>query len=287
MDLPIDRDISWYTLIKIFDGEEAYQDRYDVVDENNIMQFLITDLMNPSSLMSALMAARENTRTSIDVLPEETWEQVNELYLLTKEALPSISNRYRRQKLMLEIMSRCQTIFGILGNHMSRNRAYDFIQVGKYLERADMTSRTLDLATLLMSDARSENVKKHETILWTNLLQALSAHQMYLQGRMSVKAHRVLSFLVADKQFPRSMAFALIEITRYLSTLPHSKVVSNLCIELDQKLEGHYKELMGTQDVHLVMDKFQSDMGRLHASISETWFYAGMESDQEQNQESD
>jgi len=274
MDLPIDRGITWYTLVQIFDGEEAFKDAYDVVDESNIMQFLITDTNNSSSLLSALLAARENTRTSLDALPEETWEQVNELYLMTKEALPSINNRYRRQKLMLKIMTRCQTIFGILGNHMSRNTAYDFIQVGKYIERADMTSRTLDMATLLLSDSRSETVKKYEVILWTNLLRALSAHQMYLQDkRVSVKAKKVLNFLVNNDEFPRSLAFSVMAIGTYLQDLPNAGKVLAIQNEMDDKLVDYNEELKNTRDVHLVMEKFQVDMGEIHTAIRDTWFY--------------
>ena len=171
-------------------------------------------------------------------------------------------------------MTRCQTIFGILGNHMSRNTAYDFIQVGKYIERADMTSRTLDMATLLLSDSRSETVKKYEVILWTNLLRALSAHQMYLQDkRVSVKAKKVLNFLVNNDEFPRSLAFSVMAIGTYLQDLPNAGKVLAIQNEMDDKLVDYNEELKNTRDVHLVMEKFQVDMGEIHTAIRDTWFY--------------
>lgn len=274
MDLPIDMEINWYTLIQIFDGEKSFHKQHDRADENNIMHFLIADLTNSSSLITSLKAVRENTRTSLDVLPEDTWEQVNELYLMATESMSAISNRYRRQKLMLNIMERCQTICGILSNHMSRNNAYDFTQIGKYIERADMTSRILEMTSLLLSDARSDAVKKYEGILWTNLLRALSAHQMYLQDRRSsVKSHKVLAFLMTNNAFPRSLCFSLIAIGNYLQFLPRADNLLARQNKIIEQVNAYDLALIPAEDIHVIMDQFQMEMSELHQTISSIWFH--------------
>ncbi len=274
MDLPGDLEINWYTLVQIFDGQKNYNEVHDVVDENNIMQFLIVEKENPVSLINSLLAMRENTRTSLDIIPEDTWEQVNELYLMVKDSMPAISNRYRRQKMMLSIMERCQTICGILGNHMSRNDAFDFIQIGKYIERADMTSRILEMTSLLLSDARSDSLKKYEGILWTDLLRALSAHQMYLHAKSgSIKAHKVLSFLIKNDEFPRSLFYSIDAISNYLKHLPRSEQLLATQAQIVEQIDAYDLKNIPSDQVYLVMDKFQAEMTKLHQTISSTWFY--------------
>jgi uncharacterized alpha-E superfamily protein len=273
MDLPIDLEINWYTLIQIFDGEKAFKAAHDQVDENTIMQYLIADESNPSSVITSIRGMRENTRTSLDVLPEDVWEQVNEVYLLAKESLTSISNRYRRQKTMLEILERCQIISGLLENQMSRNNTYYFIQVGKYIERADMTSRILEMTSLLLTDDRSDKLKQYEGILWSNLLKSLSAQQMFLQNkRTSVKAHKVLNFLVGDGSFPRSLVFSLISVGSYLQLLPRSEGLLERQAEMIKQINAHDLSQIPSENVHTVMDAFQIEMSKLHEEISKTWF---------------
>ena len=178
MDLPRDVEIDWFTLVTIFDAEMFYHANFEQINENNVMQFLLAEPNNPISLLNSLSAVRENARTSLDILPEETWEQVNELYLLVKNEMAAISNRRRRQQLLLTIMERCQTVWGILVNHMSRNHAYHFMQTAKHLERADMTSRILEMTSLLMAENRSESMRAAEGILWTHLLLRLTVHPL-------------------------------------------------------------------------------------------------------------
>lgn len=228
MDLPEQMEINWFTPVTIFDAEQLYFSLHDKIEEYTVIHFLLAEANYSSSLLNSLLALRENARTTIDVLPEVLWEQVNELYLLVKGEVSSIGNRHRRQVLLTTIMEKCQCIWGMISNHMSRNNAHDFLQAGKHLERADMTSRILELTSLLVSDSRSELLRKYEGILWTNLLKALSASQMYIQTQSpSVNVDSVLSFLINDKDFPRSLTFSLNSIAEYLTRLPdHSSVIT-------------------------------------------------------------
>ncbi len=274
MDLPKQNEINWFTLIKIFNAESAYLQQFEHVDEKNIMYFLVADLNNPSSLVSVLTQARENARTSLDVLPEEAWEQINELNLMVKASLSAIGNRRRRQNMLLNIMERCQCISGIIDNHMSRNFAYDFTQIGKHIERADMTSRILEMTSLLVSDTRSEQIRKHEGILWSNLLKALSAQQMYLyEKRTSVTADKVLDFLIADRSFPRSLCFSLASIGNYFKYLPEPTESIVLQEQILENLSAYSPENIPAEQVHVLMDVLQMRLAELHQKVSDKWFY--------------
>lgn len=278
MDLPKQKEINWFTLIKIFNCEKDYHLRHERIDEKDIMHFLVAEMDNPSSLVQALFQARENIRTSLDVLPEETWEQINELHLMVQSSLSAIGNRRRRQNMLLKIMERCQCISGIIENHMSRNHAYDFIQIGKYIERADMTSRILEMTSLLVTDSPSESAKKHKGILWANLLKAISAQQMYLhEKRTSITAEKVLDFLITDKALPRSLCFGLASIGSYLNALPEPEAPLAIQQQILQNLSAYRPSNIPPDQTHFLMDSFQARLMELHLKISARWFYPDFE----------
>lgn len=274
MDLPEHRDINWFTLVTIFDAKEAYFERNDWVNEYDTMHFLLADTSYPGSLVNALLALRENARTSLDVLPEILWEQVNELHLLVKGELSSIGNRRRRQKLLLTITERCLCIWGIISNHMSRNFAYDFLMVGKYLERADMTSRIMEMTAMLVAENRGETSKQYEGILWATLLRALSAQQMYIQANeSSLKVERIMTFLITDKRFPRSLSFALNAMGNYLQYLPRAEAVISQQETILSGLQQYDADRLPATMIQGFMDEFQIKLGEVNAEIVQHWFY--------------
>ncbi|EMR12276.1 hypothetical protein MPL1_11193 [Methylophaga lonarensis MPL] len=274
MDLPADVEVGWFTLVTIFDGELFFHASYDEINENNVMHFLLADENNAISLINSLSALRENARTSLDILPEETWEQVNELYLLVKSELSAISNRRRRQKLLLSMSERCQTVWGILANHMSRNHGYYFMQTAKHLERADMTSRILELASLLLAENRSQSMRAVEGILWSHLLRALSAQQMFTHSRNNdVNAEAVLAFLLRDSAFPRSLFFSLGAINRYLSPLPGAQKVIDHHRQSIEFMFENPQENLPAEEIHNRMDALQIRLAGLNTAIGQQWFY--------------
>ncbi|AFJ03215.1 Protein containing domains DUF403 [Methylophaga frappieri] len=274
MDLPREAEIGWFTLVSLFDGDAFYHARHPKINENNVMHFLLADTDNPMALINALSALRENARTSLDLLPEETWEQVNELYLQVKTELPALYNRRRRQHLLVAIMERCQTIWGIIANHMSRNHAYYFLQTAKHLERTDMTSRILEMASLLLKDNRGDDVRAFDGLLWTHLLRSLSALQMFTQQYGSnLVAAQVLDFLTHDAHFPRSLAFSLSSVGHSLSALPEPDTL----LARQQALLAIVDELdcrdIPAETIHQQMDTLQVQLADLNRLINQQWFY--------------
>jgi uncharacterized alpha-E superfamily protein len=286
MDIPDEMEINWFTLVKIFNADSSYPEKLSQTDENDVMKFLIAEKKNLSSLMNSIGNVRENVRTSLDVLPEETWEQVNQLYLLIKKSAPHVSNRQHREVLLRKITMHCQCIRGVLDSHMSRDNTYHFAQIGKHIERADMTSRILETASLLLADNRSDSTRKYEGILWMTLLQALSAHQMYLKHkRPPVKSDKVLEFLIRDRLFPRSLSYSMNTIGHYLTELPNPDTVT----VMQQQIADHLQktDIMETR-FHPLMDYLQEQLGTLHEEIANHWFYPdfSVQKMQEQSQSS-
>lgn len=282
MDIPDEMEVNWFTLVRIFNADKSYPAKLSQTDESDIMQYLLTAKDNPSALSNSLANVRENVRTSLDVLPEETWEQVNQLHQLMKKSAPMIRNRQHRQLLLRKVISHCQCIRGVLDSHMSRDNTYHFTQIGKHLERADMTSRILEMASLLLADNRSESIRKYEGILWMTLLQSLSAHQMYLKHmRPPVKGEKVLEFLIRDPVFPRSLRYSLEDIGYYLNCLPNPEVA----ITMKQRISEHLQQAdIKESRFHPLMDYLQEQLGTLHEEIANCWFYPDFSAGQTQKQ---
>lgn len=274
LDMPDESEINWFTLIKTFDAEANFDRLYEQTNEINIMRFLISDQHNPSSLINTIANIRENARTSLDILPEEIWEQINQAYLLTKKSTESVPNRHKRQALLKKILIHCFCIRGILQSNLSRTYAYYFYQVGRSIEQTDMTSRILEMTSLLLSETRSESVRKHEGLLWTNLLQALSAHQMFLQAQRSeATAINVLDFLILDRHFPGSLYCSLDCLSVNLVGLPKRSNVMIETTRLTKTLERINPEVIPADDMYAVMNTIQEELALLHASIQATWFH--------------
>ncbi len=131
MDLPKGVEMGWQQLIMINASQEEFSQKYSLANERNITRFLLADYTFSGSLISSLSAARENIRTSRELLPDEAWEQVNEMYLFAKNNLETVVNRRQRVLFLKEIIRSCQRFTGLLSGYMSHNHPYRFIRLGR------------------------------------------------------------------------------------------------------------------------------------------------------------
>ena len=273
MDLPKGVEMGWQQLIRINGSEQEFHEKYNAVNERNVTRFLLTDASHLGSLFSSLSAARENIRTSRELLPDEAWEQVNEMYLFAKDNLDTIVNRRNRVLFLNEIMKGCQRFTGLLSGYMSHNHPYRFIRLGRNLERADMTSRILDLASLLLSESRSSEMRQYETILWINILKSLNALLMYRQTmRSRVQGDDVLNFLLLDTSLPRSVSCCLLEISECVNKLPNHNAVPDKLVELEAYVQAIDTRQTTQLQLRGILDDLQNKLGGLHGQIAENWF---------------
>ncbi|MEI6543850.1 MAG: alpha-E domain-containing protein [Methylococcales bacterium] len=273
MDLPKGVEMGWRQLISINASEQEFYKKNNVATERNVTRFLLADQTYPGSLFSSLTAARENIRTSRELLPDEAWEQVNEMYLFAKNNLETVANRRQRVIFLNEILKGCQRFTGLLSGYMSHNHPYSFIRLGRNIERADMTSRILDLASLLLSESRSDEVRQYETILWMNILKALNALLMYRQQKHNrVNGDDVLNFLLQDTNLPRSVICCISEISTCINKLPNSHVLPAKVNELEAYVKSIDSENTTQIQLRGILDDLQNKLGSLHNQIADNWF---------------
>ncbi|MEX2131005.1 MAG: alpha-E domain-containing protein, partial [Pseudohongiellaceae bacterium] len=202
LDLPRGTKVGWHTLVEITGTQAKFDETQKTADERSVVKFLLAD-HNGLSILSVLSMARENARTTREIIPAEAFEQVNNLYLYIKEnALKGVS-RGPRHELLQEIIENCQQITGLLAGTMSHNTAYRFIRIGRNLERADMSTRIVDVGSSnllpgvpLAGETDKPRNEPYENILWMSVLRSISAYQMYRQHvRDRVNAEDVVMYL--------------------------------------------------------------------------------------------
>lgn len=272
LDLPKGVGLSWSQLVDISGGHDYFAAHYRSANERNTLAFMLSDRDNPSSILTTVTMARENVRTTRDIVPSEGFESVNELLMFVRRRLTSRNAHQHRYEFLTEIVQRCQAITGLLAGTMSQDAAYQFVRVGRNLERADMTTRILDVgsATLIASDAE---LKRLENRLWTWLLKALSAHQMYRQTvRRQVTGSVAASFLLHDSLFPRAVLHSLGEIRACLKTLPRNTAAVRALGRTERRIRDTDVSSVFPDTFHGFIDDIQLDLGGIHDAIQRTWF---------------
>lgn len=234
------------------------------------LYYLLADPDNIASLLSSVRLARENARTTRDVVPLEAWQAVNEMHLWIDSQLPGAARR-QNARLSAEIVRRCNEITGILEGGMSHGPAYRFVCLGRSLERADMTSRIIDVAAATLM-AGPDELQHYSSTVWRSVLRAVSAYQMYRQFvRRRIIPQDVLRFLLIDPDFPRSVSHCVEQIEGAASMLPRGDDIREQAAGLRSRLADF--DLQGTDDarVHRFVDDLQLDLAALHRAVFETW----------------
>jgi len=271
LDLPREAGLKWDVLIQITGGAEIYRELHPSAGPDTAERFFVSDKNNPSSVRSSLLHVRESIRTTRDIVPSEAWRSVNELCMYVGEELDAATSHRRRYGIHTRVVEGCQQISGLLHDTMSHDSGYQFFRVGRSVERADMTTRILDVAaaTLIGRD----DLARFDNTLWMAVLQSLSAYQMYRQRvRRRIYGPDVIAYLLKDEQFPRAAAFCLRELGSALAVLPRNG-------DPHKKL-GELRRMLAMLDVARLpiaalrewIDDAQRELGELHGLIHRTWF---------------
>jgi uncharacterized alpha-E superfamily protein len=273
LDLPKDITPGWEPLIRILGFNSAYAERHEEVTERRVINFLITDESNPGSILSNLAFARENARTIRDILPREAWEELNGFYQHVVDSKQKSYARQGRHEYLQLIISGLQQHAGLLAGTMNHDTGYHFLNMGKKLERADMTTRIINVKSENPIPEDVPELRPYEDMLWMSMLECLSAYQMYRQS-MQVRISRidVLTFLFRKAEFPRSFTYCIENIAYNLSCLPHNAESLAILDHIKRMIADAPMAEMDNEPLHEFIDQLQICLGYLHNSIAETYF---------------
>jgi uncharacterized alpha-E superfamily protein len=271
LDLPRGTRVGWDILPVITGGYDQFSERYQRHDERNTVKFLLADSNNPSSLINSIAFARENCRTSREVLPGHAWEQLNELKLYADAHITDALPRRGRFEILTEIIHRCQQLTGLLAGTMTHDHGYDFIRIGRNLERADMSTRVVDVGALSLQGA--DDNSGLDVHVWTSMLKALNAYQMYRKDvQIGVHCSDVVSFLLQNDYYPRSVAHCLDQVEECLGDLPLHKDTLAPLREVRRRVNRLKPGKLNANSLHAEVDRLQVGFSDIHKKIRETWF---------------
>ena len=271
LDLPRGTRIGWEILPVITGSYPLFTDQYQRHDERNTVKFLLADSPYPGSLLNSIANARENARTSRDVLPGQAWEEINELHLYANSRVSDALPRRGRFEFLTEIIHRCQQLTGLLAGTMSHDHAYDFVRIGRNLERADMTSRVVDIGAMSMQNP--DEPASLDVHVWTSMLRTLSAYQMYRKDiQLGVHCADVVSYLLQNDYLPRSVAHCLDQIEECVGDLPRHQTMLKPVREVRQRVSRIKPEKLDAVSLHAEVDRLQIGISAIHKQIGKTWF---------------
>lgn len=210
----------WKSVLVTAGSNAAYQARGEEYNSTKVVDFLLRDTSNPSSILSVVKQARDNARTARTYLTREVWEAVNTSWMtiggllkrqVREDDLPDVLSAIRQQSAQVR---------GAFTGTMLRNDGYNFARLGTFLERSDNTARILDVKYFLLLPSVAHIGSSIDNVQWETILRSVSAHRAYrwLYGT-EISALKIAEFLILDRQLPRSLAFCSDQMQDHLGFL--------------------------------------------------------------------
>lgn len=206
----------WDDVVAITSDPELYRGLCTERDERSALRFLFTHAANPNSVLTTLSRARENARSVRDQVSSEVWEHLNRLYLLARDGSAGMTDE--PYAFFLRMRDGSQAFEGITAATMTHGEAFEFIQLGRYLERAATTVRTL--AVRYQEVRAFEEGTAASSLALMTLLKSCSAFEPYQRQHASqVQARLVAEYLLLSPLFPRAVLFCLDRASRSLEAV--------------------------------------------------------------------
>jgi len=277
MDLSeFDRDSMWHQLVAVNGNEELFTKLYKEPSEKAIVQFLVSSPDNPSSITSSLNGARYNLRACRSTIPKAMYELVNEVCLSVSEVPQAEFSHSLRRLYLRQLENQLLAIAGSANGSMSYNKAFLFMRIGCFLERADMTSRILDVRTAdLLSNQAVAQLSAFENSQWIAILQSLQAYQMYMsETRRPINGPDVLNFVLKNLDHPKSFRFCVQRLSSFIQRLPDTERLQEQVDKLLNKVDSAdvHQLAKNQSDLHQFIDELQVDLGQFGQDFSDHFF---------------
>jgi uncharacterized alpha-E superfamily protein len=271
VDMPVSSfppEIAWPPLARL-GGDQVAPDEAWPDEELGVVRFLVTDRHRPNTVVSCVANARENLRTTREVLPREAWETINDLWLFTEREAGRAVERRQRDRFLARVIDESRRLDGVITVAMTRDAAYEMWRLGRYIERADMTTRVVGVRAAALMAAAPGSELDHDEVHWMGVLRSLTALQMYQRAtRGPIEASSVVRFLLYASTFPRSVAGALDEMERSLVQLTRTQRILEALTEARHVLRSATPHADDGADLDLAMERLQLALAHVHDEIT-------------------
>ncbi|TPW31643.1 alpha-E domain-containing protein [Martelella alba] len=241
----------WDGVLQSAGVADTFKDAYDELTADNAVDFLLRDRRNPSSVLSCIDAGRNNARLVRTALTREIWEATNECWIEVTRILSGKVKAADLPQVIDSIKHRTALIRGTFHGSMLRNEIYNFAHIGTFIERADNTSRILDVKYYVLLPSVHHVGSSLDNLQWESILRSVSAHRAYgwvYNGEYIPS--QIADFLILDVQLPRSLAYC------------YEKIVANLdylAADYGSRLAAHdtangIRNKLRSQKIKTIMD---------------------------------
>lgn len=278
LDLPADLNQQWQPLVSISGDEAEFRTRYAAPTRENVIKFLALDAQYPNSILSCLRSARENARTVREVISSEMWELVNTSYLNITAAASAELVIHSPYSFFAEVKKASHLFEGITDATMLHGEGWHFYQMGRLLERADKTSRLLDVKYFILLPAASDVGTPLDDLQWAAVLRSASALEMYRKRYGHIVPEQILEFLVLEHEFPRSIHYCLTRSNDSLHAISGTPIgmyrnpAEQRLGQLRAELAYSDTRQIISQGLHEFLDAFQSKLNLVDRAIFDTFF---------------
>ena len=277
LDFPGSLDQQWQPLVDITGDHENFSERYGQATEATVIRFLTFDAKNPNSILSCMRAARENARSVREIISSAMWEHLNQSYLMLSAAAirGEVSDPH---DLFATVKTASQTFTGVTDTTMTHNEGWHFCRLGRQLERADKTSRILDVKYFLLLPTVDDIGTTVDDVQWAAVLRSASAFEMYHKRHGRISPARIVEFLLLDYDFPRAIHHGLKAARESVHAItgtpagmfrgPVEQLLGQLCSELAY---AHVDDIIAG-GLHEYLDALQTRMNQVGVHIHDTYF---------------
>jgi uncharacterized alpha-E superfamily protein len=279
LDLPHVQTNEWESLLHVSGDYDLYMETHEKPNARDVMQFMTFDPLNPNSMFSCLTASRENARSVRDVVTPDLWEILNGIYLMVKSYDSDASGFFQNPfEFYRDIQNGILTFYGVAAATMFRGQNWSFYRLGNLLERADKTTRILDVRYYLLLPSLKEVGTALDDLQWSALLRSVSSMETFARKYGPIETRAIIKYLLLDAQNPRSVLHCVREADAALRDINHTPpgMYTN---DAERRSGQLYSDLsyltveeIVRKGLHESLDDLQIRMNQLHASISDRYF---------------
>lgn len=249
----------WETVLEIAGIRDIYDASYPQLHATHVIQHLVMDSHNPSSIYSSLRSARENARAVRVAMTTETWENMNTLWLEFGQFIQQDLTQSGLSAFCEWVKSRSHLFRGVCFGTMLRDEAFSFVRLGTFMERADNTARLLDVKYATLMPQQAANDGKVDYYEWSAVLRSVSAFQAYQKVyRDAIEPIKVSELLILREDMPRSLHACYAEIMPILRQVAGSRQTEAVRLAGQMHARLHYGRMLDIvkEGVHTFLDEF-------------------------------
>ena len=271
LDLSLENEISWKPLLTAMSLNKDYLRLNKKYSEKKIIEFFISNKENHSSIINSLNYSKENSLIVRDILPEQSILKLNELLIKFNKTINRKNSNKKNLKLLSNIIQGSQNFMYSTDLEMQRNIDYQFLGLGRFIERTDMLIRILQSQTL-----RSKQHKKgyeYLTLEWINILKSISAFQAYRQySKKDISILDIIEFFLKTKIFPRSINWNLNQIERAIFRISKKNDLIKNIKEIQRDVNKFKVKSDDLDNFLLFLEKIQKKIVNLDNLVQKKYF---------------